>query len=114
MRRASTARRIRPPSSGNAGSRFTSEEAGIDPEKAGDEVERCKQWRETKRVGCAHCEQNSCRYARQNRIYQRPGQRDGYLFAQIARAFFLRAGIAHGQPADGQQHKTFNGKSLAR
>ena len=67
-----------------------------------------------KRVGCAHGEQKGGRYARQNRIYQRPGQRDGYLFAQIAGAFFLRAGIAHGEPANGQQHKTFNGKSLAR
>ena len=42
-----------------------------------------------KRVGCAHGEQNSGRHARQNRIYQRPGQRDQYLFAQIAGAFFL-------------------------
>ena len=67
-----------------------------------------------KRVGCAHGEQKGRRYARQNCIYHRPGQRDEYLFAQIARAFFLGAGIAHGQPADGQQHKTFNGKSLAR
>ena len=61
----------------------------------------------------AHGKQDQGCRAGQNSIYQRASQRDQCFFAQVAGAFGLDCGIAHGQPADGQQHKAFYWKSLA-
>lgn len=60
----------------------------------------------------AHGEKQQSRGAGQYRVYQRPCQRDQCFFAQVVGALCLDRGVAHGKPADGEQHKAFDGKSL--